>query len=489
MGGEIRVRFAPSPTGYLHVGGARTALYNWLYARKEGGAFVLRIEDTDVEKSSSEMAEAIIAGLTWLGIDWDEGPHYQSRDREKHQKAVDRLLERGAAYRCFCPKEVVDEAKKAAMDIGAPAVYPGACRDLPEELVANRLDAGDPYTVRFRTPPGDTTFTDEVYGNITSENRLIGDFVLLRSDGSPTYNLAVVIDDSDMAITHVIRGEDHLSNTPKQILIYRALDLPTPTFAHLPLILGSDKQRLSKRHGAVSVGIYHEEGILPEALFNFLALLGWSPGDDREIMTREEIISAFSLDRVIKKGAVFDPEKLEWMNSQYFSSSTTERLIELVTPLLKEAGLFDPIFLDERREWYGRVLTLLKDRAHRLHDFIDHGAPFFMDDFEYDPAAVAKRWKSSSTVDYLIASRDALNRLDPFSTETIEEAVRGLAEELGVSASKLIHPIRVAVTGRAVGPGLFELLEVLGKETASTRIDRAVEYLKQHPDLMGGQPE
>ncbi len=489
MGGEVRVRFAPSPTGYLHVGGARTALYNWLYARQKEGTFILRIEDTDVEKSSGEMAEAIIAGLTWLGIDWDEGPHYQSGNREKHQDAVDRLLERGAAYRCFCPKEVVDEEKKAAMEIGAPAVYPGACRDLPKELVDHRLDAGDPYTVRFRTPPGETTFTDEVYGSITTDNRLIGDFVLLRSDGSPTYNLAVVVDDSDMAITHVIRGEDHLSNTPKQILIYRALDLSPPTFAHLPLILGSDKQRLSKRHGAVSVGVYHEEGILPEALFNFLALLGWSPGDDREIMTREEIIKSFSLERVIKKGAVFDPEKLEWMNSQYFSSAPPERLMELVTPLLKDAGFFDPSFLVDRKEWYGRVLVLLRDRAHRLHDFVVHGEPFFTDDFEYDPDAVTKRWKSDSTVDFLIASRDTLNALDPFTAGTIEGAVRGLAEELGVSASKLIHPIRVAVTGRAVGPGLFELLEVLGKETTSTRIDRAVEHLKNHPELMGGQPE
>jgi len=478
---KVRVRFAPAPTGFLHVGGARTALFNWLFARQKGGSFILRIEDTDAEKSSEEMARAIVESLLWLGLDWDEGPYYQSQNIQKHREAVGKILAGGGAYRCFCPREVAEAGKRMEMEMGRPAVYPGTCRALGEEEVREKLEADEPHVVRFLAPPGETSFTDGVYGGLSFDNATIGDFVLLRADGSPTYNLAVVIDDAGMGVTHVIRGDDHLSNTPKQILLYQALGLTPPVFAHLPLILGSDKQRLSKRHGAVSVGVYREEGVLPEALFNFLALLGWSPGDDREVMSREEIIRSFSLERVIKKSAVFDPAKLEWMNSQYFSACPADRLVELVTPLLESSGWFDLRYLAERGEWYRKVLLLLRERAHRLGDFLQHGKIFFTDEFDYDPEAVAKRWKSPSTIEHLERTREALIGLDEFTVERTGAAIRDQAEKMGVSAAQLIHPLRVAVSGKAVGPGLFELLELVGREKTIERIDRAISYLKAHP--------
>jgi len=489
MGDKVRVRFAPSPSGYLHVGGARTALFNWLFARQQDGTFILRIEDTNVEKSSAEMVEAITDGLLWLGIDWDEGLYFQSKRVEKHREAATALLEKGHAYRCFCPKEVLDEERKAAEKRGETYVYSGRCRDLDENDIEDKLSTGESYVLRFLAPPGETIFHDEVYGEVAADNSTIGDFILARIDGSPTYHLAVVVDDIDMEISHVIRGEDHRQNTLKHVLLFEALGHRPPVFAHLPLILGSDKRRLSKRHGATAVGIYREEGILPESLFNFLALLGWSPGTDEEIMSREEMVKDFSLKRVIKKSAIFDPKKLEWMNSQYFSNCSIDRLNELVSPLLEEEGLLDPSFLGEKREFYNKVLILLRDRAHRLGDFVEHGKPFFTDDFEYNPKDVAKRWKSPTTVEFLTRSRDAFQELEDFTCQQIEASVRSLAEELDVSASKLIHPVRVAVTGKAVGPGLFELLEVVGLEKTVERINLAVEYLDSHPDLFRSPEE
>ncbi len=487
MRDKVRVRFAPSPSGYLHVGGARTALFNWLFARQHGGTFILRIEDTNVEKSSKEMVDAITDGLLWLGIDWDEGPYFQSERVENHRDAALALLEKGHAYRCFCPVELLEEERKAAEKRGETYVYSGRCRGMKETDIERRLDAGEPCVLRFLTPPGETRFKDEVYGEVVADNGTIGDFILSRVDGSPTYHLAVVVDDIAMRISHVIRGEDHRQNTLKHVLLFDALGYPLPVFAHLPLILGSDKRRLSKRHGATAVGIYRDEGILPEALFNFLALLGWSPGTDEEIMSKEQMIESFSLERVIKKSAIFDPTKLEWMNGQYFSSCPVDRLIGLVTPLLKEAGLFDPSYLEEKRESFNGILVLLRERAHRLGDFVEHGRPFFTDDFEYDPKDVAKRWKSSSTAEYLARMRDSFSGMEDFTSGRIEEKVRSLAEEMGVSASKLIHPVRVAVTGKAVGPGLFELLEVIGREKTVERIWRAIGYLESHPDLIKGQ--
>jgi glutamyl-tRNA synthetase len=489
MTNEVRVRFAPSPTGYLHVGGARTALFNWLFAKRYGGVFILRVEDTDIERSSEEMVRAITEGLEWLGISWDKGPYLQSSRIEQHREFATILLEKKAAYRCFCPKKRIEMERKAAEDKGETYIYQGTCRGLKDDEIRENLDSGEPFVIRLNVPHGSTSFHDEVYGDVTVDNSTLGDFILLRSDGCPTYHLAVVADDREMGITHVIRGEDHRANTPKHILIYQAMEWPVPIFAHLPLILGEDKKRLSKRHGAASVGSYREEGFLPEALFNFLALLGWSPGDDREIMSCKEIVDAFSLERIIKRSAIFDPTKLEWMNGQYFSTCSPDRLVELVNPILEEAGLFDKRFLDEEMEWYRKILMMLRDRAHRLGDFVIYGRPFFTDDFDYDPEAVSKRWKSSQTIDYLKSSRATFFGLDEFTKDKIETAIRNLAEERDLSAAKFIHPIRVAVTGKAIGPGLFELLELVGQERTVERIDRAITYLNSHPEVMQGPPD
>jgi glutamyl-tRNA synthetase len=482
---KVRVRFAPAPTGYLHVGVARTALFNWLYARRKGGQFVLRIEDTDAEKSSEEMVRAITEGLTWLGITWDEGPYFQSERLKGHKEIVGALLEQGRAYRCFCSKDAIEAERKSALDRGETYTYSGRCRDLTGDDLQAKLEAGEPCVVRLKVQPGVTVFNDLIYGQVAADNISIGDFILSRTDGRPTYHLAVVADDIDMEITHVIRGEDHRLNTLKHILIYDALDHRPPVYAHLPLILGSDRSKLSKRHGATYIGVYREEGILPEALFNFIALLGWSPGDDRELMSREELTDSFSLERVSKKSAIFDPTKLDWMNGQYLSGSSPDRLSELVTPLLEATGLFDPRYHGEEKDWYHKVLTILSDRAHRLGDFVVYGVPFFADEFEYDPDAVSKLWKSGSTVEYLSFSRDAFSRLDAFSVDQIEAGVRDLAEKHGISAAKFIHPIRVAVTGKAVGPSLFVLLELLGRDVTVERIDRAIDYLNSHPEIMG----
>jgi len=482
MENKVRVRFAPSPTGHLHLGGARTALFNWLFARSRGGTFILRIEDTDAEKSSAEMVDSITGGLRWLGLEWDEGPIFQSKRRERHREAAAMLLESGHAYRCFCQKERIEAERAAARARGETYVYPGDCRELPHDEAERRAAAGDPHVIRFRVEPGETTFTDRVYGAVTVDNATIGDFVLARAGGLPTYHLAVVCDDADMGITHVIRGEDHLSNTPKQALIYEAIGRTPPVFVHLPVILGADRRKLSKRHGAASIGAYRDEGILPEALVNFLALLGWSTGDDTELMSRDELVAAFSLERVIRKSAVFDPTKLEWMNGQYFSRCGEDRLVELVTPVLEKAGLFDPRYLGERADWYRGVLRLLRDRAHRLDDFVRHGEPFFRDEFEYEPAAVAKRWKSERTIEFLGRAREAYAALGRFEPAEIEAKTRELAGALEISAAKLIHPIRVAVTGRAVGPSLFELLALVGRDDTVRRIDRAIAWLEARGD-------
>jgi glutamyl-tRNA synthetase len=460
------------------VGGARTALFNWLFARKSGGTFILRIEDTDAEKSSREMVEAITNALGWLGLKWDEGPYFQSERVGRHREIAEGLLAADLAYRCFCSREKIEAERREALNRGLTYVYSKDCREMPREEVERRLVAGEPHVIRLKVGLGRTVFHDRIYGEVAADNGTIGDFILLRQDRSPTYHLAVVVDDVDMGVTHVIRGEDHRLNTLKHIQIYKALGRPLPEFAHLPLILGSDKRRLSKRHGAMSVGAYREEGILPEALFNFLALLGWSPGDDRELMNRNELIEAFSLERVIKKSAIFDPSKLEWMNGEYISRSSPARLAELVTPLLKADGLYDPAFEGDRRSWYMRALAMLSERAHRLSDFITYGRAFFTEDFDFDPEAVERRWKSGSTVDYLVRTREALSTLGDFTSEGIEAAIRGLALELEVSAAKLIHPVRVAITGKAVGPGLFEIIELFGRDETKRRIDRAVAYIR-----------
>jgi glutamyl-tRNA synthetase len=474
-----RVRFAPSPTGFLHVGGARTAIFNWLFARHHGGTFVLRIEDTDRQRSSDEVIQAILDGMDWLGIDFDEGPHYQSASRLRHRDDAARLLDRGRAYRCFCSPETLRQARESAPKGGRDFVYPRTCRTLDPVEAERRSAAGEPFAVRFRVPDREIAWNDAVHGPTVFAGDRIEDFILLRSDGSPTYMMSVVSDDIEMRISHVIRGDDHISNTPKQILLYEALDQPTPTFAHLPLILGDDRKRLSKRHGAVSVLAYRDEGYLPQAMFNFLALLGWSPGDDREKLDRAQLIRAFELSGVGRSGAVFDLTKLEWLNGQYLNDLAAAELAPLLRSRLEAAGLWRSEFQDGERAILLATIDLLKTRARTLGDLVDRAGPYLdpSDELDYDAKAAKKHLKGEDLPSHLEALEKSLARVEAWQPGPLEDALRRVADEREVSAGKLIHPTRLAVTGQGVSPGIFEVLEVLGRERSLRRLRRLIERL------------
>jgi glutamyl-tRNA synthetase len=480
-----RVRFAPSPTGYLHVGGARTALFNWLYARHNGGIFVLRIEDTDVERSSWEMVAGILDGMKWLGLDWDEGPevggphgpYFQSERLERYREAAARLVAAGRAYYCYCNPDDLKAKREAAEQAGQSWSYDRACAVLSNEEISDREAAGAPRAIRFRMPDGATAYDDVVHGRIEFDNSVLEDFVVLRSDRYPTYHLSVVVDDIDMGITDVVRGDDHISNTPKQVLLYEALGAPVPRFAHVPLILGPDKRRLSKRHGATSVMEYERQGFLPEAMFNFLALLGWSPGNDRELFTREELVTAFSLDGISSSNAVFNPEKLEWFNSQHIARLTGDEITPRIEPVLREMGLWDDALRGERREWFHRVIEILKPRAKKLRDLAEQGRYFFTDPAEYDEAAVKKHLAAPGLAVHVAAWRETLAGVDPFSPAAIEAALRACAESQGIKAATLIHATRVAVTGQGVSPSLFDVVALVGRDTTVQRLARLKQFL------------
>ncbi|MCH7857313.1 MAG: glutamate--tRNA ligase [Gemmatimonadetes bacterium] len=472
----IRVRFAPSPTGYLHVGGARTALFNWLYARHHGGVFVLRIEDTDRDRSSPEHTEVILSALRWLGLDWDEGPFFQSDGADRHRAAALRLLEAGRAYRDFTTAEELAQAREAAKGEGTDLRLPRRRAEaLPAGEAEERAEAGEAHAIRFLVPEGETVWEDMVHEEMRFQNAAIDDLVILRSDGSPTYNLAVTSDDAEQHITHVIRGDDHLSNTPKQILLSEALGYPVPTFGHVPMILGSDGKRLSKRHGATAVGEYESQGLLPGAMVNFLALLGWSPGGDLEVMIGEELIERFSMERVLKKSSIFDLKKLDWLCGQHFNASTAQALEPALTEGLEGAGLATRQELEERRDWYLSLIDLLKTRARTIPDLVDLARPFLVDELEFDPEAVTRYWlkEPAPVLEQLTALR-ARFETPKWEPEALEEVIRGYAEELSVGAGKVIHPLRVAVTGRAVSPGIFEVLALLGRDTVLVRLDEAI---------------
>ena len=478
--GEIRVRFAPSPTGYLHVGGARTALYNWLFARRHGGFFILRIEDTDVDRSKPELVTAILESLAWLGLNWDEGPYFQSERLARYREMAAELERLGHAYPCFCTPEEIDAKRKQAESQRRPWKYDGTCRNLSDGERERRRSAGELHAVRFRVPDsGKTSYHEIVFGDLEVENTELEDFVLLRSDGNPTYHLGVVADDLDMRVTHVIRGADHLSNTPKQILMYRALGATPPAFAHLPLILGPDRQRLSKRHGATSVGAYRELGILPEALLNCLALLGWTPPEQKEIISLEEMIQAFDLGAVSKSNAVFDPEKLAWMNSEYLRQLDPDRLLSLVIEEIKSAGLWRDAFEAAERERLENTVRLLQSRARSIKDFSQSFGAFFADDFEYSPEARSKFWKDDAVPELLRLLASRLSEACSFDLQETDKCLRGLAEEKGVKAGLLINATRVALTGQAVAPGLFEVMVALGRERVVERLIRASEFLRK----------
>ena len=473
-----RLRFAPSPTGYLHVGGGRTALFNWLFVKKFGGQFLLRIEDTDKARSTEESTRAIFDGLGWLGLGWDEEVVYQGASLERHQADARRLLDTGAAYRCFCTPAELDERRRAAEANRDAFKYDRRCDRLPNDEVERRVDAGERFVLRFRVPEGTTEWGDLVHGRIAFPNKDVEDFVVLRSDGTPIYNMAVVSDDIAMRITLVMRGDDHISNTPKQILLYRALGAALPEFAHLPMIHGTDGKKLSKRHGATAVADYEQMGILPQAMRNFLALLGWSPGNDIEVMSGEQMIELFSPDGLLKKAAVFDPKKLEWMNGQHLSLIPLDELEPRVTRALAAAGLATAAELAARGEWYRALLDLLRVRARTIDDIVRQAIPYFRDAIEYDPEAVTKQWKDRDATRVLLGEvRDTLAAVDAWEAGAMEEALRALAERRGVAAGKLLQPLRVALTGLTVSPGIFDVLLMLGRERSLARLDAAVEHL------------
>jgi len=482
-----RVRFAPSPTGYLHVGGARTALFNWLFAHHTGGVFILRIEDTDVERNRPELVQGILDGLQWLGVNWDEGPVFQSQRLDLYRAAAEKLLASGAAYQCFCPPEkyggadTAEETPEASTDKqakeGAPTIRKAAvrcsCREGRPTYPAQKP------AIRFRTPAtGTTKFEDIVFGSREVRNDEVEDFVVLRSTGLPTYQLGAVVDDIDMRITHVIRGADHLSNTPKQALLYAALGAPVPLFAHVPLILGPDRTRLSKRHGATSVGSYADEGFLPEAFRNFLTLLGWSPGDDSEFMRTDELTRRFTLEGVSRTNAIFDRAKLEWFNAQYLQKLPLEELVPAIEQQFRRVGLWLDVWSGEKRDWFARTVDLVRPRTRLLGDFSTWARAFFSDDFSYDPAAREKFWKDERLAALLKKLADALDAVTDWHHDACDKALRDLAAAEGVKAGLLINATRVAIVGQAVAPPLFDTMVALGKQRVVNRLRAAVPYLR-----------
>jgi glutamyl-tRNA synthetase len=466
---RVRVRFAPSPTGYLHVGGARTALFNWLFARHFGGTLILRIEDTDLERSTAEMVEGILQGLQWLGINWDEGPYYQTQRTGLYRAAAEKLVESGAAYYCFCSREELEARRAKASEEGRPPKYEGTCRRIDRAEASRRKSAGEAAAVRFAIPEGGTTaFDDAVFGKVEFANSEIEDFVLLRSDGSPTYHLSVVADDIDLRITHIIRGADHISNTPKQVLLYQALGAALPTFAHVPLILGPDKTRLSKRHGATSVMAYRDEGIVPEAFRNFLALLGWTPPEGTpEVLGDAELIRLFGLEGISRSNAVFDRAKLDWFNTEYIRAYSAERLLPLIEEEWKKAGI---VPARKGRDWLISTIDLLKPRARSLKDFGGSFRAFFTDEFEADTAAIDKFLKDDNVRQLLMELGLRYESLADFSEQETERILRDFAAEKAVKAGALINGARVALTGQAVAPSLFAVMCALGKERTVSRL-------------------
>ncbi len=473
LNGPVRVRFAPSPTGFLHVGGVRTAIYNELLRLHCGGVFVLRIEDTDKARSDEAMTRQIQDALSWTGIRWDEGPFLQSERQPRHAERATELLAADQAYRCFCTSEELEAQRAEAQKAGGSFRYPRTCAHLSEDEIARRMEAGQTFVVRFRAPEVNIKFFDLVRGAMEFGPESIDDFILVRSDGSPTYHMSVVCDDIDMAITHVIRGEDHLSNTPKHVPLFQAFGAAVPTFAHLPLILGPDKKRLSKRFGATSVEEFRAEGILPEALYNYMALLGWSPGDDQEILLREEMGRIFDVDRLNVSAAVFDREKLLWMNGQYLIAATLEEIRPHLDPFLAEAALTgaDPARLST-------VLDLHKTRARTLRELVQSIVFYFRDEIPYEADLTKKFLADPELPVHLAALRDRFAEVE-FDKDALEAALRAVAEERGLKPSVLIHPTRMALSGTNCGPPLFDLVAAMGKDETSRHLGHFIAYLRR----------
>ena len=482
---ETRLRFPPSPTGYLHIGGARTALYNWLYAKKTGGKLILRIEDTDAERSTQESIQGILDGLEWLGIDWDEGPYFQTEFEAEHEAAAQKLLDEGKAYKCFCTKEELDAKREAAQANKTTYGYDGTCRNLSREEVAEKEAAGLPFVIRFKVPKkeGFISYDDKVLGQIKSSYGEVEDFVIVRSTGKPLYLLCNVVDDIRDRITHIIRGSDHMTNTIRQVLLYEAFDAPVPVFAHMPLTLDLKKAKISKRkHGEiVAVQFYKEHGFIPWALSNFLVLLGWSSGDDTEFFSREELIQAFTLERINKSNSTFnyrkgdpkfftDPKAIAF-NEHYLRTMPIEEIGEMVQPFLEAEGLWDPGYETDKKEWFLHTLDLIRDRFHTLNDFADRGRAYFSDDFPVEEKPLKKNvLKHEGLKEWLPLLADRFEALDDFNQETAEQAARDLATEFDIKPGVIINGMRTVVTGQLAGPSMFDILTTIGRDKVNQRL-------------------
>ncbi len=464
---DLRLRFAPSPTGYLHIGGARTALFNYLLAKKERGTFILRIEDTDVARSTQESVDAILQAMAWLGLSYDEGPYYQSDRFDLYKAKVQELLDKGLAYRCYCTQEELDAKREASLKSGGKPKYDGTCRERSQAAAPNA-----PFVVRFKSPhEGETTFVDRIKGPITFRNEELDDIIIQRSDGTPTYNFVVVVDDAEMGINLIIRGDDHVNNTPRQIPMYTALGYQIPEFAHVPMILGADKSRLSKRHGATSVMAYQEQGYLPEALVNYLARLGWSHGD-QEIFSMEELIEKFSLEQVGRAAGVFNPDKLLWLNAHYIKTGDPVRLASLLTEFLAKLGL-----ATENGPDLSAVVKTLQERARTLVEMAEGAAFYYKSEVEYDEDAVAK-FLTADKHEPIAALLRNLEACDSWNHDGIMAAFQKVTEETGFKLGKFGPAVRVALVGKTTSPGIHEVVEVLGRERVLTRLRQALDLLR-----------
>jgi len=480
---DVRVRFAPSPTGFLHIGGSRTALLNWLYARHTGGSYVLRIEDTDRERSKQEFLDAILEDMRWLGLDWNEGPecggdfgpYLQSERGDSYGPYVERLLSEGNAYHCFCSQEELDERRSRGKAADGGWIYDRKCAGLTDDERETMLAAGRPHVIRFRVPDGKTVFDDMVLGSVEFDNGELDDLIIVRADGTPTYNFAVVVDDLEMAISHIIRGADHISNTPRQILIWEALGHEVPVFGHQPLVLAPDKQVMSKRRGAIAVGEYRRRGYAPEAVINYMALLGWSYEGDEEFFSLQDLLDNFDMRRVSKKPASFDPAKLDWMNAQWLKRLSVSERTDRVIPFLRAEGLVPDAITPEERTRLEQIVELVDDRLKVLTDIIDLAGFFLAPDVVYDNIAVSKVLARPGAGDTLAGLHRVLSQCPDFESATLEPAIREFADSVELSLGKVVQPLRIALTGGTASPGIFETLSLLGREVSLSRIERARE--------------
>lgn len=483
---EIRVRFAPSPTGYLHIGGARTALFNWLFAHKMGGKLILRIEDTDTERLKEDSVSQILTSLKWLGINWDEGPevggdcgpYYQSERLSLYKKYAEQLLAEGKAYYCFCTSEELEAEREKQRAAKQPFRYARTCRELSKEEVERRIAAGEKPSLRVKIPvDGSITVHDLIHGDVTFNMDQFDDFVIVKSNGMPTYNFAVVVDDHLMGMTHVLRAEEHLSNTPKQLLIYEALGWEPPKFGHMPMILAPDRSKLSKRHGATSVEEFRSQGYLAEAIVNYLTLLGWGPGDERELFSLQETVQLFELEQMSKKAAIYDTKKLTWMNGQYLSELPLEKILPEAKPFFINDGLVTEDWFADHEEYFAKLVDVVRVRVKTLQEVADAASYFFKEVEAYDEKGVAKHFKPEAVplLEQCIAAIEADEVYDLASTEA---AYNKIAADNNLALGKVIHPTRLALTGRTVSPGMFDVMVLLGKEKTLARLRKAVEYIK-----------